>query len=326
MNLKLYSFLRELPQKNIIREFPEFCLIILLCLFILPISIQAQELKRFSYSEQKMGTEFRIVFFCESDSLANEIKDVVFKEIDDLNSIFSDYDIDSELNRIVRFNGNDTIVSVSLSLYQILKTAQLISKETNGAFDVTIGPLSKLWRRAIRRKEIPSEDEIEKAKNLVDFRNISLIENESITLSHKGIKLDLGGIAKGATVDAVFELINSFGIDKVLVDGGGDIRVGESPPNSSGWQIQLSRAKMWVQNMAFATSGDTYKYLKHDGKRYSHIIDPRTGYGIQNAQNVMVHASSCKIADAIASAASILDKIETVKLESKFDVKIFYDP
>jgi len=273
-----------------------------------------------------MGTKFKVIFYCQSDSLANIIQNAAFEKIDELNTIYSDYEVTSELNKIVKFQGQDTAIHISSSLYDILKISQHISKETYGAFDVTIGPLSKLWRRAIRRNEFPTDQEIKEARSLVDFNYLMLRDDGFLELLKNGIRLDLGGIAKGATVDEVFELVSSYGITQVLVDGGGDIRVGAKPPDSKGWEIQLPNSKMLVQNTALATSGDTYKYIIQDGRRYAHIIDPRTGYGIQNAKNVMVQAANCTIADAIASAASILEPLKSKNLISIFDVKIFYDP
>ena len=286
----------------------------------------AQTLQRYEYAQAKMGTEFRVIFYCQSDSLANVIQDAVYKKVDELNLIFSDYEQASELNGIVKFEARDTTVKLSDTLYDVFVTAQLVSQETDGAFDITIGPLSKLWRRSIRHNEFPEQEEIKEAKNLVSYKNIKLMEHNKVQLLQQGMKLDLGGIAKGATVDIVFDLVNSYGLTQVLVDGGGDIRVGASPPESNGWEIQLSNSKINVQNTALATSGDTYKYIINGGQRYSHIIDPRTGYGVKNAQNVMVQAESCMIADAIASAASVLKKDEAAKLWTKFDVKIIYDP
>jgi len=300
-------------------------LILKFCLIIC-ISIVAQSPERYEFSQPKMGTKFKIIFYCQSDSLANIIQDAAFEKIDELNTIYSDYEVSSELNKIVKFQGQDTSVHISSSLYDILKISQHISKETYGAFDVTIGPLSKLWRRAIRRNEFPTDQEIKEARSLVDFNYLRLRDDSFLELLKNGIRLDLGGIAKGATVDEVFELVSSYGITQVLVDGGGDIRVGAKPPDSKGWEIQLPNSKLLVQNTALATSGDTYKYIIQDGRRYAHIIDPRTGYGIQNAKNVMVQAANCTIADAIASAASILEPLKSKNLISIFDVKIFYDP
>jgi FAD:protein FMN transferase len=174
------------------------------------------------------------------------------------------------------------------------------------------GELTKLWRRAFRQKEFPTASEIEAARKTVGFKDLELKKNTA-QLKKTGMRLDLGGIAKGYAVDEAMAVIRSHGITVALVDGGGDMLAGDAPPGNIGWLIEkpalgkdgLTTEKIPLKNAAIATSGDTYKFLEHDGKRYSHILDPRTGMGITSRQLVTVTAPTCMEADAWATAMSV---------------------
>ena len=138
--------------------------------------------------------------------------------------------------------------------------------------------------------------------------------SRTVRLSAPGMRLDLGGIAKGYAVDRAFEMLTTAGNARVLVDGGGDLRVGDPPPGRDGWTIAVAdsgsvgarQARLvHVSNTALAQSGATYRYVERDGVRYSHIVDPRTGYGMSDDRIVTVQAPTCMEADALASALSV---------------------
>ena len=191
----------------------------------------------------------------------------------------------------------------------LLSRCQDISRLTNGYFDVTIGQLTKLWRRAFRRNEFPSKQEVEEALGKVGFQNLEIYPNGKLKINRQGLSFDFGGVAKGLAVDQVFEYLKQNGVDKMLIDGGGDIRVGEAPLNSPGWVISLDKGKkLSLENIAIASSGSTFKFMEWEGKKYSHIIDPKVGYGITNPNTITVKASSCVIADVIATTYSIAGK------------------
>ena len=146
-------------------------------------------------------------------------------------------------------------------------------------------------------------------------------------------RLDVGGIAKGFTVDEMVKILQQAGIQQFLVDGGGDLYVGNPPPDKEGWAVQIItsdnqgkkvRQQLILKNTAIASSGDTYRFLVHNGKRYSHIIDPRTGYGVVDQKIINVQATSCMKADVIASTLSILNKKEAALFLKKMKhVKVF---
>ena len=191
---------------------------------------------------------------------------------------------------------------------------------------MTIGPLSRLWRRAIRRSQLPQESELEQARQTVGYRHLQLdAAAQTVRLALPDMRLDLGGLAKGFAADEAMNVLYSFGLTSALVDAGGDIVLGDPPPDTSGWRIAVSTVDprgnlvfedLYCSNTAIATSGDTYRFLEVDGVRYSHIIDPRTGIGVTRAGLVTVIAATGIRADALASTLNVLPPEEGLTLVS----------
>lgn len=282
----------------------------------------AQSLLRYEFTAPKMGTEFRLVFYAANEELANEATKASFERIDVLNNIFSDYEQHSELSRL---SGSRGKVEVSDELWEVLCLAQQISKASNGAFDVSIGPLSKLWRRAFRQQEFPSEAAIKNAQKRVNYRWIKLKKrSQQVRLKKRNMHLDFGGIAKGYAVDEAMKVLQKYGIKQALVDGGGDILVSAAPPHKTAWTIRVaSDTTLTLTDAAVATSGDKYKFLEWNGKRYSHIIHPKTGLGIRDKGQISVLASKCVLADALASTFLLSNEKQSRKLYSKFKIRTF---
>ena len=253
------------------------------------IPINKPKLIRYEFESQHLDTDFKIVFYADSIKDASKIATAVFNRIEALEQVMSNYRADSELNQLLSISGTNRRMKLSDDLWNVLKLADEITEESNGAFDYTAGTLTKLWRKAFQEKEIPTEEEIEKAKTTIGKKNVKLFKGQYMKIWKKGIRLDLGGIAKGYAIDEALKVLKQNGITKALVDGGGNIAVSDPPPSKKSWKLkrleynqkgELTTVPVFLNNQAIATSGPTEKYLEQDGKRYSHIIDPRTGYGI----------------------------------------------
>ncbi len=294
----------------------------------------SQPLERYEFQHLQMGTTFNLTLYNHDKNYSQSIGNQFIKKIDELNFIFSDYDAESEISRLSATAGSGKKVKVSNELWIVLKHAKRYSKKSKGAFDISIGPLSKLWRSMFRRSEIFNGVKINSAKEKVNFRNIRYYPfSKRVKLKVKGMRLDAGGIAKGFTVDEIVKILRKNGINQYLVDGGGDLYLGDPPPNKLGWSINVSTLdaagqkvtkNLVVHNTAIASSGDTYRFLEWEGKRYAHIIDPRTGYGVVDQRIINVQASSCMKADAIASILSVLSKAEQMAFLKKMKkVKVF---
>lgn len=282
----------------------------------LPMLAQGQPLERYAFSAPQMGTEFRIVLYAADSLQAQHAAEAAFARIDTLNAHLSDYLPESELNCLSATAGSGQPVPVSDDLWRVLASAQQFSRDTDGAFDVTVGPLTKLWRYAVRRNTLPPADELAAARKAVGYQALRLDEmTQTATLDKPGMRLDLGGIAKGFAADEALAVLQSFGLNQALVDAGGDLRLGAAPPDALGWEVeiaavdsagQLVQAVHYLANAAVAASGDRYRYVEADGVRYSHILDPRTGMGVTHAHLVTVVAPTATAADALASALSVM--------------------
>jgi thiamine biosynthesis lipoprotein len=288
----------------------------------------AQSLERYLFVHRQMGTAFRIILYAEDMGQAEAAAAAAFARVDQLNKTFSDYHDDSELSRLAHFAGRDTFVPVGEDLWRVAVFARELSEYSQGAFDLTIGPLSRLWRRSFRHRDFPPLFMVEAARELVDYRRLILdVDKRAVALTRAGMRLDAGGIAKGYTVDEAMKILRAHGIRHALVDGGGDLLLAEAPPDSAGWKIgrrvldaqgHVVDTIMLLANLAIATSGDTYRFLEWEGRRYSHLIDPRSGLGMTDERLVSVIAPSCTLADALASALSVVDPDEASALLERY--------
>ena len=278
-------------------------------------------LSRFEFSRIEMAAPIKIVLYAPDETTAKEAARAAFDRIHVLNGILSDYDPQSELRRLCETAADGKAVPVSRDLWKVLHRARAVSEQSGGAFDVTIGPLSRLWRRAIRRRIFPTDKRLDEARPLVDYRLVRFDEkSRSVELLKPGMRLDLGGIAKGYAVDEALAVLNKAHITRALVDAGGDIRLGNPPPDKPGWRIGVApldgppSTRLSLSGVAVATSGDAWQYIEIDGTRYSHIIDPRTGLALTDHGSVTVVAPDGITADALASAVSVLGPEKGLKL------------
>ena len=271
-----------------------------------------RELKRYEFAEPHLGTQIRMIIYADRDPA--ELASTLFRSVESLNKIYSDYDDNSELMRFCRAEAGQPH-AVSPLLFETLEHAQQVAHESKGAFDITVGPLSQLWRRARRQKQLPNEDAIKKALALVGYQKLTLDRKEqTATLQIPGMRLDLGGIAKGHIGDQIMSVLRGR-FPHSMMALGGDLVLGQPPPGEAGWKVQIGpadpttaeRLTLSLSNCAVSTSGDAEQFLEVAGKRYSHIIDPRTGWGRTESPLVTVIAKAGWEADALTKPLSLLD-------------------
>ena len=249
--------------------------------------------------------------FVEVISNDTRAKDIVFSEFKRLEGIFNLFDKDSELYRL---NASGSLVA-SPELFDVLKTAKQFYEQTKGAFDVTIAPLSLRWKIAIKNQEAPKDDEIKKLMGFVGFDYVYLDEKtRNVRLLKSGCSIDLGGIAKGYAVDKAIARLRQAKITSAIVNAGGNLYcLGDN--NGAPWQtgIQDPRqerhllTRIAVKDKGVSTSGDYEQFFIYKNKRYSHIIDPRTGYPADSGIiAATVVARDALTADALSTALIIL--------------------
>jgi FAD:protein FMN transferase len=290
------------------------CLILLLT--VAEASTARPRLSRFEFSETHMGTRFRIVLYAMNRDTAAKAAADAFNRIARLDATMSDYRESSELMSVCREAFNQP-VKVSDDLYNILARSQELAEHSNGAFDVTVGPVVRLWRRARRVEAVPERQALAAARALVGYNKLHLdAQSRTIKLDQAGMLIDLGGIAKGYAADEALKVLKQHGITRALVAAGGDIVASRPPPGARGWRIGIATADsspssptryLWLQDAAVSTSGDEEQFVEIAGVRYSHIVDPRTGMALTGHRSVTVVAANGTTSDAMATAASVME-------------------
>ena len=281
---------------------------------IIPSMADAEPLKRYEARQRQLGTDVQIILYAGSDEEAEAAFRAGFSRIEKLERVLSDYDQQSEASRLGQLSPMAEPEPVSPDLWQALQVSVFVSRKSDGAFDVTVGPLSRLWRRAHRQRELPSTERLAAARQAVGYRLLRFdMGRRAVQLTRPGMRLDFGGIGKGMAADLALEEISGMGIRSALVDCGGDMALGDAPPGRGGWKVGVAgldpdKAERVVElaNVGVATSGDAHQYVQIKGVRYSHIVDPRTGIGLVNRSSVTVIAVNGTLADAVASAVSVL--------------------
>lgn len=286
---------------------------VLMLLFFAGMPLGAEELR---FERPLMGTRFRVVCHIEDPALkdqAQQAVEVAFALAEELNATASDYHPESELSRL-NTQAVATPLVLSESLYTLLNHSRDLAEATDGAFDPTLGPLTKLWRQTRNDLRLPNRETLCAALEAVGWRQYTLDpKTRSITLHQEHMAFDLGGVAKGYAADQMFESLAAAGFSRVLIAAGGDIRVGDAPPGRDGWKVALQTFDparpdevIILANAAVSTSGDLHQSVEMDGVRYSHIVNPATGLGLTDRIAVSVIADEAKLSDPLATAACVL--------------------
>jgi FAD:protein FMN transferase len=280
-------------------------------------------LVRFEFEETHMASPFHIVLYSTDAATARRASRAAFDRIEALNQVLSDYDPESELSRLSQAAAKGP-VHVSADLFDVLERSKRISEQSGGMFDVTIAPVGRLWRRARRDRKLPDPRLIAEARKLVGSDKMVLDPRaRTVQLLVPGMKLDVGGIAKGYASQAALEVLRSLGIRRALVGGAGDIVTGDPPPDAEGWRIAIAPVDgtqsyhpptLLLKNAAVSTAGDAERFVVIDGHRYSHIVNPKTGMGHEDRAAVTVVAPDGATADALETTAYLLGPDRGLKL------------
>ena len=271
----------------------------------------ACDLTRYEFNEQKMGVPISLILYAPDDKSAEEAAAVVWRKFDELNAILSDWDSESEIVQVCRRSGETgDFTPISDELRHALEESRKYCELTDGAFDPTVGPIVKLWRRSRYFHELPPESVLAPAKKNVGL-HVWTLDERGVRVE-KNVRFDVGGIAKGIVMDEALEELNALGISSALINASGDLRIGDPPPGKKGWIVGIASLNdeptcyRELANVGVASSGDANRYVEINGIRYSHIVDPRTCEPLTRRCVATVIAPTATTADALASALCVL--------------------
>ena len=280
-----------------------------------------------------MGTTYHIKVIIENLKSISGLKEKIETRLKEINRSMSTYQKDSEISRFNNYNQIDKEFYISHDFYQVMKVAQRIHRLSEGAWDGTVNPLVDLWGfgRSDRFDTIPSEEEITALLQHIGFGNIEIREPGFLVKKRADVSLDLSSIAKGYGVDQIAEIIRKEGFENYLVEIGGEVFASGYRQDGKLWRIGINRPNpdaafddvykvVNLYNRAFATSGDYRNFFVVDGIRYSHIIDPRTGYPVSNGVvSVTIIAAGCTFADGLATAIMVMGVEKGLDLINRLD-------
>lgn len=265
------------------------------------------------FQRELMGTRFTIVCHAEDSTWAERQAAVAFEVAEEINRVASDYRADSELARLSSVPAGSPVI-LSPLLFGLLEHSRALAEATNGAFDPTLGQLTRLWRQTRQQRRLPEVAVLDAARAATGWRHFSLDpSSRRVTLQRAGMRFDLGGVAKGYAADLMLESLAAAGLRQAMVAAGGDIRLGDPPPGRDGWRVAVQTVDLTrhdevrlLANAAISTSGDLHQSVEIDGVRYSHILDPATGLGLTRRMVATVIADEAKLSDALATAACVM--------------------
>jgi thiamine biosynthesis lipoprotein len=311
-------------------------IVIALCLFLATVAYLffagKKRVKADSGYHLVMGTFARIVVVARDAETGARCVEAGLAEIRKVDELMSDYKEDSEITRINK-RAAQRAVQVSETTYDILQKSLEFSELTDGAFDITVGPLVDLFHKTQEEHLAPTPEQIAQAKEKVGFEKLIMDDKtKSIRFAVDGMRLDLGGIAKGYGVDKAIEAARRDGAIGAMVDIGGDVRCfGKPPEGRDHWRIGLQDPNsavegvsggglvltLKVKNAAVATSGDYQQFVMIEGRRYSHIMNRTTGTSVEGLSSVTIIAENATDADALATSVSVMGPEKGVALIEK---------
>ncbi|MEW5945122.1 MAG: FAD:protein FMN transferase [bacterium] len=269
-----------------------------------------------------MGTIAEVTIYGEDEGKTAEAMKKVFTVFDDVDDSMSVYKKESELS-LLNAAAYESPVRVSRGMMELIEKSIAFSRMTDGAFDVTVGPLMEIWGFISARKDLPGDEAVRSALEKVGCKKIVIDkENQTVGFTVPGMWIDLGGIAKGYAVDLAVDELRKEGIENALVNLGGNIYALGSPPGESAWKVGIRDPlkagnvlkTLRLKNRAAATSGSYERFVRIGEKSYSHIMDPRTGLPAAGVLSVTVTADTAIETDALSTAFFVLGYARSKKL------------
>jgi len=273
-----------------------------------------------------MGVPVRCTLFSDNDRSARTAARRVFDEFGQCDAVFSDWRPETEAMRLCA-RADGSWQSVSRRMLAVLRVSVEIARVSEGAFDITVGPLVRLWRETRKTGRLPSPSVFREARGLVGIDRIEVDSNRPRVRLAPGTLLDFGGIAKGYAAErSVAAALRVPGIRSLLVEAGGDIAMGPPPPGTRGWRIALPDGSVLeTASGNLSTSGDDFQTVEIAGRRYAHIVDPRTGLGAESVRRSCVHGAKGGVVDAVATAGCLVGSPVRRGLETAFSVRFLAD-
>lgn len=292
-----------------------------LALVLLVLAVGCSGRREIKLAGQTMGTFYHITVIGGYFTAVAPLQKAIDDRLAEINASMSTYQPDSEISRFNRLHSTDTPFPIDADFQAVMKISRQLYQETNGAWDGTLDPLIDLWGfgRTRRAKDrVPSAEEIQSRLPLVGFDQIHMDAEGRLRKTRPSVSLDLASVAKGYGVDAVAALIRKKGFTDYLVEIGGEVYAAGVRPDGQPWRVGINKPDadaaydqvyriVALQDRAFATSGDYRNFFEIDGRRYAHIIDPRTGWPVSNGVvSVSVTADTCALADGLATALMVM--------------------
>ncbi len=287
--------------------------ITVLFLFTIVFSTFSQE-KKYDRTLKLMGSRFDISVVASSKEYGNNYMDLAVAEIKRIENIISSWNENSETSKINQ-NAGIKSVKVSEELFDLINRSIQISKITEGAFDISYASMDRIWKFDGSMTEMPSAEAIKKSIEKVGYHNIILdYDNQTVFLKVKGMKIGFGAIGKGYAADKAKKLLQNQGVKAGLINASGDLNCWGKQPGGVSWKVgitnPLNKNKIYswfdIDNQAVVTSGDYEKFIQFNGKRYSHIINPKTGYPANGIVSATVFAPKAELADALATSIFVM--------------------
>ncbi|WP_343485668.1 FAD:protein FMN transferase [Allomuricauda sp. d1] len=288
----------------------------LIGLFFLTVSGQQEKLVTVKRQMKLMGTQFEITVVAQNEDIGYINIEEAVSEIVRIEKMISSWDADSE-TALINKNAGIKPVKVSYELYSLIERSKKISEITDGAFDISYASMDRLWKFDGSMNSFPTKSQIQKSVSKIDYKKVKLDpKSQTVFLQDAGMRIGFGAIGKGYAADKAKEFLMSKGVKAGLINASGDLTTWGTKATGEKWMIgianPLSKDKVFswlpIVESSVATSGNYEKYLEFNGERYSHIIDPRTGYPTKGVQSVSIFAKDAELCDALATAVFVMGK------------------
>lgn len=289
-------------------------ILVFLVIILVPVLLSAQE--KYTRTLKLMGSRFDITVVAKDEVQANDYIDLAVSEISRIEKEISSWDPESETSKIIA-NAGIQPVKVNRESFDLITRAVKISELTEGAFDITYASMDRIWKFDGSMNHLPTDDEIAQSIRKVGYKNIVLDpEHQTVFLKNKGMRIGFGAIGKGYAADKAKQLLISEGVNGGIINASGDLTTWGTQPDGSPWMVgitnPLNKNKVFswfpLDNNAVVTSGNYEKFVEFNGKKYTHIIDPRTGWPVSGLTSVTIFAPKAELADALATSVFVMGR------------------